>query len=55
MTFGFFDGSLEELERSQDDSDFDERRAGSTRVETVIANGVYEVVESRVVDGRSAA
>ena len=56
VTFGFFDGSLEELERSQSDSDFDERRAAiDGLVETVIANGIYEVAESRVVDGQPAA
>ena len=56
VTFGFFDGSREELERSQDDSDFDERRAAiAPLVEAVIANGIYEVAESRVVDSEPAA
>ena len=56
VTFGFFDGSVEELERSQEDSDFDERRAAiDPLVETVIVNGIYEVSESRVPDGRPAA
>jgi hypothetical protein len=55
VTFGFFDGTLEELERSQRESDFDARRAAiEPFVEAVIANGVYEVVESRLVE-RSAA
>ena len=49
ITFGFFDGTLEELERSQDESDFDERRAAvAPLVEQVVANGVYEVADSRV-------
>jgi heme-degrading monooxygenase HmoA len=47
VTFGFFDGTLEELESSQDDSDFEERRAAiGEHVDAVIANGVYEVAES---------
>jgi hypothetical protein len=55
VTFGFFDGSVEELERSQDDSDFDERRAAiAPLVEAVITNGIYEVAVSRVPDSRAA-
>ena len=51
VTFGFFDGTLEELERGQGETDFDERRAAiEPFVEEVIANGVYEIVESRLVD-----
>ena len=47
VTFGFFDGTLEELERSQDASDFQERRdAIAPYVDAVIANGVYEVLVS---------
>jgi len=47
VTFGFFDGSIEELEANQADSDFEERReAIGQYVEAVIANGVYEIVES---------
>jgi hypothetical protein len=54
ITFGFFDGTLEELERSQAESDFDQRRAAiAPLVEEVIANGVYEVADSRVA-GRHA-
>jgi hypothetical protein len=45
VTFGFFDGTLEELERSQDASDYEERRrAIEPFVEAVVVNGVYEVV-----------
>ena len=48
VTFGFFDGTLEELEGNQDDSDFAERRAAiDPLVAEVIINGVYEVAESR--------
>jgi hypothetical protein len=47
VTFGFFDGTLEQLERSQQQTDFESRRAAvDPYVEAVIANGVYEVVTS---------
>jgi len=55
VTFGFFDGSIEELERSQEDSDYDSRRqAVEPFVDRVIANGVYEVVESWTAEGIAA-
>jgi hypothetical protein len=51
VTFGFFDGTLEELERSQDEEGYASRRERIDRlVDTVVANGVYEVVDSRVAD-----
>ena len=54
VTFGFFDGTIEELEASQDDHDFEERRASiESLVDEVIVNGVYEIVDSRVVEGAS--
>jgi hypothetical protein len=48
VTFGFFDGTIEELEASQRDHGYEERR-GSARefVEEVIVNGVYDIVEIR--------
>src|SRR5215813_11639008 len=47
VSFGFFDGSPEELERSQRNADYYSRReAIEPFVEAVIANGVYEVVAS---------
>jgi len=47
VTFGFFDGSIEDLEQSQSASDFDERRrAIEPYVEEVIVNGVYEITET---------
>ena len=47
VTFGFFDGTLDELEASQDGSDYAERRGAIDGiVEAVIANGVYEIVAS---------
>lgn len=52
VTFGFFDGTLEELERSQDEADFAQRRAAIDHcVDAVIANGVYDITESLVPDG----
>ena len=46
VTFGFFDGTLEELEASQDDHDFEERRdAIAPFVEEVLVNGVYDVAD----------
>jgi hypothetical protein len=51
VTFGFFDGTLEDLEGSQDASDFEERRAAIAEfVDEVVVNGVYEVAESLEVD-----
>jgi hypothetical protein len=45
VTFGFFDGTLEELERSQQESDYHGLRdAIDPLVDSVVANGVYEVV-----------
>lgn len=44
VTFGFFDGTLEELEASQDDHDFEQRRdAIAPFVEEVVVNGVYDI------------
>jgi hypothetical protein len=51
VTFGFFDGTLEELEGSQDASDFEQRRdAIAEFVDEVVINGVYEVAESLALD-----
>jgi hypothetical protein len=49
ITFGFFDGTLDELRASQQDSgDYDRRRAASDEfVESVGADGVFEVIEER--------
>jgi hypothetical protein len=49
VTFGFFDGSLQELERSQDDHGYEERRdQASEHVDAVEVNGVFEVVVEMV-------
>jgi heme-degrading monooxygenase HmoA len=52
ITFGFFDGTLEELRASQQDSgDYDERRAAADEfVESVGADGVFEVLEERSME-----
>lgn len=48
VTFGFFDGSPEELEASQDGGGYqDLRDAIEPLVDTVIANGIYEIVTIR--------
>ena len=45
VTFGFFDGTLEELERSQAEAGYEDRRAAVDElVEDVPVNGVFEVV-----------
>lgn len=52
ITFGFFDGTLEELRAGQQDSsDYDARRAAVDElVESVGADGVFEVVEERSME-----
>jgi heme-degrading monooxygenase HmoA len=48
ITFGFFDGTLEELRQGQQGSDYDERRqAADEFVESVGTDGVFEVLEER--------
>jgi hypothetical protein len=44
VTFGFFDGTLEELDRSQTDHGYAERRgAAEEYVDAVVVNGVFDV------------
>jgi heme-degrading monooxygenase HmoA len=51
ITFGFFDGTLEELRSGQEGGDYDERRAAADEfVESVGADGIYEVIEQRSMD-----
>lgn len=48
VTFGFFDGTLDELNASQSESNYDERKEGvADLVEEVKVNGVYELVAQR--------
>jgi hypothetical protein len=54
VTFGFFDGTREELERSQEHSDYDARvKAIEPFVESVVTNGVYDVVVDWAAAGRT--
>jgi hypothetical protein len=51
ITFGFFDGTVEELRASQDQEGYEERRqAAEELVESVGADGLYEVLEERAMD-----
>lgn len=52
ITFGFFDGTLEELRAGQSESaDYDQRRqAADEFVESIGADGVFEVLEERSMD-----
>ena len=51
VTFGFFDGTLEELERSQAEAGYEGLRDSIGQyVEAVVSNGVYDVVVSRTTD-----
>jgi heme-degrading monooxygenase HmoA len=48
ITFGLFDGTLEELRAGQESGEYDQRRASVDEfVESVGADGIYEVVENR--------
>lgn len=55
VTFGFFDGTIDELNASQDDHGYEERRdrAGEF-VESVEVNGVFEVLMELDVEKRTA-
>jgi heme-degrading monooxygenase HmoA len=52
ITFGFFDGTLKQLREGQQDSgDYDQRRAAAEElVESVGADGIFEVVEERSME-----
>lgn len=48
ITFGLFDGTLEELRAGQQEGEYDRRRAAADEfVESVGADGVFEVVDER--------
>lgn len=56
ITFGFFDGTLEQLEQSQEEHGYRELREQiEPLVEQVIANGLYEVVQSRTAASEAGA
>lgn len=51
VTFGFFDGTLGEMMANKGDNDYDERRAAADKfVESVGADGIFEIVEERSMD-----
>jgi hypothetical protein len=55
VTFGFFDGTIEELEQSQKQHGYEERRDSVDElVDSVISNGVYEVARSLKPEGARA-
>lgn len=55
ITFGFFDGTLAEMERSQDELGYAAQKAAvAPLVDEVLANGVYEILVSKVVDTAAA-
>jgi hypothetical protein len=56
VTFGFFDGSLDELESSQASGDYEQRRAAiEPYVDAVVANGIYDVVVGWIPEGEPAS
>jgi hypothetical protein len=56
VTFGFFDGNLEELERSQAEGDYQDRReAIEPYVESVVANGIYDIAVSWIPEDAPAS
>ena len=49
ITFGFFDGTKDDLERTQDQGDYSERvDSVAPFVESVVVNGVFDVAEEVV-------
>ena len=51
VTFGFFDGTLEEMRANQQENDYEERRAATEAfVDSVGTDGVFEVVEERSME-----
>jgi hypothetical protein len=55
ITFGFFDGTIEELEASQATGGYEERRAeANAYVDEVVLNGIYDVAESWTLEGAAA-
>ena len=55
VTFGYFDGTLEELERNQAEQGYEEVRGSiDPLVDAVIANGVYEIVASLTTESANA-
>lgn len=55
ITFGFFDGTLAEMEGSQTELGYAEQKAAiASLVDEVLSNGVYEIAVTKVVDAATA-
>jgi hypothetical protein len=55
VTFGFFDGTLDELNASQSQHKYDERiRDVSALVEEVVSNGIYEIAVAKTTEGATS-
>ncbi len=55
VTFGFFDGTLDELNASQSQHKYDDRvEQIAPLVESVVSNGVYEIVLTKSAEGAAA-
>jgi heme-degrading monooxygenase HmoA len=55
VTFGFFDGTLDELNASQSQHDYEERvQQVAPFVDSVVSNGIYEIVVERFADAATA-
>lgn len=55
VTFGFFDGTLDQLNASQDDHGYADRVAAASQyVDEVVVNGVYDIAVDMNVQGTSA-
>jgi hypothetical protein len=55
ITFGFFDGTAEQLEASQAELGYSEVRAAiEPLVEAVVVNGLYEIVKTKAAAGEAA-
>jgi hypothetical protein len=55
ITFGFFDGNIEQLEASQDEFGYNARRVAiEPFVEAVITNWLYEIAMTRSAAGEAA-
>jgi heme-degrading monooxygenase HmoA len=51
ITFGFFDGTLEEMRANKEENEYDQRRTAAEEfVESVGTDGVFEVVEERSME-----
>jgi heme-degrading monooxygenase HmoA len=51
ITFGFFDGTLEDLRASQQEGPYTQRRGSADEfVESISADGVYEILDERTFD-----